>query len=424
GFRVSPLIQRATSTAAVHEYIRLLTEMRETLAYDIDGLVFKVDAIEEQRQLGFIAKAPRWAIAYKFPAQEEVTQLLDVDFQVGRTGALTPVARLKPVNVAGVVVSNATLHNMMEIERLDIHIGDQLIIRRAGDVIPKVVSVIREQRPDDAQVIQVPSQCPVCDTPVSMLEGEAIVRCPATLTCRAQLKEGLVHFVSRNAMNVDGLGNKLIDQLVDKELIDCLADLYRLTHAQLAGLERMGDKSAENVLKALEHSKQTQLSRFIYALGIREVGRTTSENLVEAAHTLDALRTMNVETLLEVPDIGPVVAQYIVEYFQSDANVDMINDLIALGVTWPDHTDTEVTHTLRPLEGRSIVLTGSLSTMTRESARHALKTLGAKVSSSVSKNTSIVIAGEKAGSKLAKATELGIEVWSEDAFETFIRTHT
>jgi DNA ligase (NAD+) len=374
--------------------------------------VYKVNKLDLQDELGFVARAPRWSIAHKFPAQEEMTRLLDVEFQVGRTGALTPVARLEPVFVGGVTVSNATLHNMDEIERKDIHVGDSVIVRRAGDVIPEVVSAVVSRRPEDASRIVLPMVCPVCGSEVIRHEGEAVARCTGGLYCAAQRKEAIKHFASRKAMDIEGLGDKLVDQLVEAGLVDHVDDLFRLTVEQLAGLERMGEKSAQNLVDALNKSKDTSLERFIFALGIREVGEATALSLVQWFGDLDKLEQADIEALQEVPDVGPIVAAHIQAFFQQEHNREIIDKLIRAGVHWEE---AEVlAEGDQPLAGMTFVLTGTLSQFTRDDAKKRLQAMGAKVSGSVSKKTTAVIAGEKAGSKLSKAESQGVPVMNED----------
>ncbi|MDO4627238.1 MAG: NAD-dependent DNA ligase LigA [Pasteurellaceae bacterium] len=400
----------------VLDFYRQIEKKRPNLGYDIDGTVLKVNSIALQQELGFISKAPRWAIAYKFPAQEALTILKDVEFQVGRTGAITPVAKLEPVFVGGVTVSNATLHNADEIERLNIAIGDTVIIRRAGDVIPQIVGTVLERRPVDAQQIHFPSTCPSCHSPIIRPEGEAVARCSADLTvCRAQRKEMLKHFVSRKAMDIDGVGAKLIEQLVDRELVHTPADLFRLDLTTLTRLERMGVKSAENALASLEKAKQTTLARFIFALGIREVGEATALNLANYFNSLEALQQATFEQLQQVNDIGEVVAQRIVSFWQTEKNVALVQDLLNQGITWQP-IETASLQADNPFKGKTIVLTGTLTQMGRSEAKALLQQFGAKVSGSVSAKTDLVIAGENAGSKLSKAVELGVAVIDEATF--------
>ena len=403
-------------------YYRKIQEKRMSLAYDIDGIVFKVNQRELQEKLGFISRAPRWAIAYKFPAQEEMTQLLDVEFQVGRTGAVTPVARLQPVFVGGVTVSNATLHNRDEIQRLGIKIGDTVIVRRAGDVIPQIVGIVDTKRPDNARDVIFPDHCPVCGSPVETVPGEAVARCDGGLICPAQRKEAIKHFASRKAMDIEGLGDKLVEQLVDQGHINAVADLYQLTREQLAGLERMGEKSADNLLSALEKSKQTTLEKFIYALGIREVGEATARNLALHFGNYAALANASEEALQEVADVGPVVAHFVAEFFQQPHNRDAVTALKAAGVTWEDR-DQPVNTADLPLKGLTYVLTGTLETMSRDDAKAHLLALGAKVAGSVSAKTDYVVAGPGAGSKLQKAEELNIPVLDEAGLLALLEQH-
>ncbi|MDC0611600.1 NAD-dependent DNA ligase LigA [Vibrio sp.] len=413
GLPMCPETKKVTHNDDVKAYYKAIGERRNSLSYEIDGVVIKVNDIGLQEDLGFVSRSPRWAIAYKFPAQEEMTLLNDVEFQVGRTGAITPVAKLKPIFVGGVTVSNATLHNADEIERLGVKIGDTVIIRRAGDVIPQIVSVVTEQRPENAKDIVFPTHCPVCQSDVERVEGEAVARCTGGLVCQAQRKEALKHFVSRKAMDVDGLGVKVIEQLVDKEMIKSPADLYRLSAGQLTILERMGPKSAQNAVDALNQSKETTLPRFLYSLGIREVGEATAANLAKHFGTLEAIMDASLEQLVEVPDVGNIVASHITGFFAEENNLAVVNDLISQGVHWNDIRIDEKDDTPKPLDGMVVVLTGSLSQLSRSDAKTALENLGAKVTGSVSKNTNIVFAGENAGSKLTKAEELGIEVRTE-----------
>jgi len=396
----------------VKAYYQDIMTRREELAYEIDGVVIKVDDIAVQEQLGFVARAPRWAIAYKFPAQEEITLLNDVEFQVGRTGAITPVAKLEPVFVGGVTVSNATLHNADEIERLGIMIGDTVIIRRAGDVIPQIVAVVNERRPKDAREIQFPEQCPVCSSSVERAEGEAVARCSGGLVCQAQRKEALKHFVSRKALDVDGLGDKVIEQLVDREMVETPADLFGLSAGVITVLDRMGPKSAQNVVDALEKAKETTLPRFLYSLGIREVGEATALNLAQHFKSLEKVQDATHEQLIEVSDVGEIVASHIVHFFRQEKNLQVIRKLTEQGVHWPAIEELSE-DTPQPLAGKVVVLTGSLSQLNRNEAKAALQALGAKVTGSVSKKTDILFAGEAAGSKLAKAQDLGIEIRDE-----------
>ncbi|MGR5212157.1 NAD-dependent DNA ligase LigA [Vibrio rotiferianus] len=412
GLPMCPETKRVDSLEEVKAYYQDILTRREALAYEIDGVVIKVDDIAIQEQLGFVARAPRWAIAYKFPAQEEITTLNDVEFQVGRTGAITPVAKLEPVFVGGVTVSNATLHNADEIERLQVMIGDQVVIRRAGDVIPQVVSVIKERRPETAREILFPNACPVCGSHVERIDGEAVTRCTGGLVCQAQRKEALKHFVSRKALDVDGLGEKVIEQLVDREMVETPADLFKLSAGVLTVLERMGPKSATNVVNALEKSKLTTLPRFLYSLGIREVGEATAANLAQHFKNLETIEQATEEQLVEVQDIGVVVAKHITTFFSEEKNQAVVQDLLAQGINWPEISAPQEGVEL-PLEGKIVVLTGTLSQLGRSEAKETLQNLGAKVTGSVSKKTDILFAGENAGSKLAKAQELGVEVKTE-----------
>jgi DNA ligase (NAD+) len=411
GLPLSKELQVAQGTDACLDYYQHLGAVRDSLNYDIDGVVFKADNIDLQQQLGFVARAPRWAIAYKFPAQEEMTVVQDVEFQVGRTGAITPVARLEPVFVGGVTVSNATLHNADEIQRLGLKIGDTVIIRRAGDVIPQVVSVIVEQRPEDARDIVFPKTCPICDSAIEKLEDEAIARCTGGLYCAAQLKESMKHFASRKAFDIDGLGDKIIEQLVDQKLVKTPADFFKLEFMQISNLERMGEKSAANLIRSLEKCKQTTLAKFMYSLGIREVGEATAANLAAHYCELDAIKQADIESLQEVSDVGVIVAQHLVNFFAEDHNVQVIDELLAAGIQWPKMDKVEVD--ALPLSGQTFVLTGTLEQMDRNAAKAMLQSLGAKVAGSVSAKTSCVVAGEKAGSKLAKAEALGVKVLNE-----------
>ncbi len=421
GLPLCPEIDSAIGAKGCLQYYQRILAARDDLPYDIDGVVFKVDNIALQQTLGFVSRAPRWAIAQKFPAQEEVTSLLDVEFQVGRTGAITPVARLEPVFVGGVTVSNATLHNADEIERLGVRIGDQVVIRRAGDVIPQVVSVVKGTRSENSRPIHFPATCPVCDSKVEKLPEEAVARCSGGLYCAAQRKQALKHFASRKALDIDGLGDKLVEQLVDADLVKQPADFFRLSMDKLIGLERMAEKSAAKLLASLHASKTTTLPRFLYALGIREVGETTALNLATHFGNLDAIRQAGQEELITVQDIGTVVAKHIVNFFAEKHNNDIIDQLIELGLNWPDVESTQVEDS--PLEGQTWVLTGTLSTMGRNDAKAHLQTLGAKVSGSISANTDVLVAGDKAGSKLTKAQSLGITIWDEEKLVELLREH-
>ncbi|MCW2480634.1 NAD-dependent DNA ligase LigA [Candidatus Symbiopectobacterium sp. NZEC135] len=416
GLPVSDRIRLCTGSADVLAFYRQVEQERATLGFDIDGVVVKVDDLALQERLGFVARAPRWAVAFKFPAQEQLTWLHGVDFQVGRTGAITPVARLEPVAVAGVMVSNATLHNRDEIERLGIQIGDRVIVRRAGDVIPQIVGVVEAERPADARAIDFPEQCPVCGSEVERIEGEAVTRCTGGLICGAQRKEALKHFVSRRALDVEGMGDKVIDQLVEKEYVKTPADLFMLTAGILTGLDRMGPKSAQNLVNALEKAKSTTFARFLFALGIRDVGEATAGNLAQHFATLDNLLAADEDALLEVADVGPIVAKHVRHFLQEAHNQQVIRELInpeGINIHWPEIERVDVATLDNPFAGKTIVLTGSLSVLSRDEAKDRLTALGAKVSGSVSKKTDMVIAGEAAGSKLAKAQELNIPVIDE-----------
>ncbi|KTG23328.1 DNA ligase (NAD(+)) LigA [Idiomarina sp. WRN-38] len=418
GLPVNSEIERVDSVEGCDSYYEKILERRDSLNYDIDGVVFKVDTIALQEELGFVARAPRWAIARKFPAQEQLTTITGVDFQVGRTGAITPVARLKPVSVGGVTVSNATLHNADEIERLGVRIGDTVSIRRAGDVIPQVVSVLKDKRPENTREITFPKRCPVCDSDVERIEGEAVARCSGGLYCAAQRKEAIKHFASRKAMDIDGLGDKLVDVLVEKDWVKSPADLYRLSKAELATLPRMAAKSAENLKNAITATRETTLARFLYALGIREVGEATAKALARHFKTFDAVQSASSEQLQEVPDVGTVVAEHIVRFFRESHNENVVKELREF-VHWPEGEEAGDIQSDR-LAGNTYVITGTLSTMTRDEAKQALEALGAKVSGSVSKKTTALIAGENAGSKLTKAQSLGLSILSEDELKELL----
>ena len=397
-------------------YYGRIGRARPDLDYDIDGVVYKVDRLDWQRELGFVARAPRWAIAHKFPAQEEVTQVQDVDFQVGRTGALTPVARLKPVFVGGVTVSNVTLHNMDELERKDVRIGDTVVVRRAGDVIPEVVRVLVERRPADARRVELPATCPVCGSHVTRDEGEAVARCSGGLVCSAQRREALLHFASRRAMDVDGLGEKVVEQLVESGRVQTPADLYALTAEELAALERMGAKSAANLVEALAASRRTTLARFLYALGIRDVGEATALALANHFGRLDALMAAGYEEIQQVRDVGPVVARHVRDFFDEPHNLEVIAALRRAGVAWPEGEPAPSAPIEGPLTGEVLVITGTLASMTRDQARDAARAAGATVTDSVSKKTTLLVAGTEAGSKLRKAIDLGVRVADEQEF--------
>jgi len=420
GLRINSQSQVVRGIAACDAYYRQLAARRERLPYDIDGIVFKVNDLELQQRLGFVSRAPRWAIARKFPAQEEMTRLLDVEFQVGRTGAITPVARLEPVFVGGVTVSNATLHNSDEIERLGLRLGDTVIVRRAGDVIPQVVAVVMDRRPSDARPIEFPRRCPVCGSQVERAQDEAVLRCMGGLVCAAQQKAAIRHFASRRAMDIEGLGDKLVEQLVDEGLVTNVAGLYHLRREQLQALERMGEKSADNLLEALQHSKRTSLPRFIFALGIREVGEATALALARHFGNWEDLAAASEEQLLGVSDVGPVVADHLRQFFDSASSMAVVEELRSAGVSWPDIV---VDLSALPLAGQTWVVTGKLEALDRDDARARLQALGAKVAGSVSAKTTCVVAGPGAGSKLGKARELGVEVIDEAAFLALLSSH-
>jgi DNA ligase (NAD+) len=412
GLRTCPEGKLVAGIPGCLAYYSSIGKKRPKLPYEIDGVVYKVNDLSWQERLGFVSKAPRWAIAHKYPAQEELTVVKDIEFQVGRTGALTPVARLEPIFVGGVTVSNATLHNMDELQRKDIRIGDTVIVRRAGDVIPEVVKVVADRRPENARTVEMPQQCPVCGSDVVRTEGTAVARCVGGLFCAAQRKEAIRHFASRRAMDIEGFGEKLVDQLIDHGIVRTVADIYDLDSARLMELERMGEKSAENLIAALQASKETTFQRFLYALGIREVGEATALALANHFTTLDALLAADEAQLQAVPDIGPVVAHSIHAFFQEQHNKTVIDTLLARGIHWP--TPVRASSSQAPLSGKTVVITGTLATMSRDEAKARLIALGAKVSGSVSKKTDFVIVGEDPGSKLEKARELQISVLSED----------
>ena len=419
GCRVNERFRVLSSVAEIEDYVQALLTEREQLGYEIDGVVIKVNDFSLQRRLGNVTRKPRWAIAYKYPAEEATTVLQDVEFQVGRTGAITPVAKLDPVFVGGVTVSNATLHNMDEIERLDLRIGDTVMVRRAGDVIPQVVKVVESKRPPNARAVGLPTQCPVCATTIERPEDEVVARCPAGLECPAQRKEGIRHFASRLAMDIEGLGDKLVDQLVELGLVATPADLYALDQSQIESLDRMGPKSAENLVAALGTSKDTTFARFIYALGIREVGETTAATLAMRFGTLQPLMDADLETLQEVDDVGPIVAGKVRRFFDDPANREMAQALVSAGLQWEvaeRRVDT-------PCTGETWVITGTLEAMGRNEAKARLVELGAKVAGSVSKKTSRVVAGPGAGSKLTKAQELEIPILDESGFLAFLDDH-
>lgn len=411
GFPVSAGVQIALGATELVAYHQALGAQRDSLPFDIDGVVYKVNSLAQQKQLGFVTREPRWAVAHKYPAQEQLTTVLGIEVQVGRTGKLTPVAKLAPVFVGGVTVTNATLHNEDEARRKDVRVGDTVIVRRAGDVIPEVVAVLPEKRLHEAQIFTMPRSCPVCGSDAVREEGEADYRCTGGLFCGAQRKEAILHFAHRRAVEVDGLGDKLVEQLVDAGIVRTLPDLYKLGLTALAGLDRMADKSAQNLLKALEGSKQTTLPRFLFGLGIRHVGEATAKELARHFGQLDAVMDATVEQLLEVADVGPIVAQSIRTFFEQPHNREVVEQLRACGLTWPEGEPAAVAP--RPLAGKTFVITGTLPTLGRDEAKDLLEAAGAKVAGSVSKKTSYVVAGEEAGSKLDKARELEIPVLDE-----------
>jgi DNA ligase (NAD+) len=419
GLRVAPDLSVVRGVKGCLDYHERMNGKRGTLDYDIDGVVYKVDRLDWQKDLGYVARAPRWAIAHKFAAEEETTVVRDVEFQVGRTGALTPVARLEPVSVGGVTVSNATLHNMDEIARKDVRIGDTVVIRRAGDVIPEVVRVIAEQRPRGARVVRLPERCPVCGSHVTRAEGEAVARCSGGLVCGAQRRESLRHFAARRAMDIDGLGEKLIEQLVEAGRVETPADLYTLTEEELAALERMGEKSAANLVRALQKSKRTTLPRFLFALGIRDVGEATARALAAHFGELAKITQASIAEIEEVPDVGPVVAAHVRDFFDEPRNRKVIERLLEAGIEWPAVSVRRAPGG-GPLDGETLVVTGALESMTRDQAREAARSAGATVTDSVSRRTTLLVVGAEPGSKLGKAKELGVRVIDEAAFRKLL----
>ena len=419
GLPVSSEVKRVVGDDACHDFYTNISEKRPSLAYEIDGVVYKVDDIALQQKMGFVARAPRWAMAYKFPAEEAVTTVENVEFQVGRTGAITPVAKLKPVFVGGVTVSNATLHNKDEIERLGILIGDVVVVRRAGDVIPQVARVVVEQR-DATKTTKIlfPETCPVCDSDVERIEGEAVTRCTGGLYCEAQRKQAIKHFASRKALDIDGLGDKLVDLLVDHNMIKDPSQLFSLTVQQLSSLPRMGETSAKKLVNSLQISKKTTLARFLYSLGIREVGEATAANLALHYKTLPAIKEAGIESLKSVSDVGEIVAKHLYYFLRQDHNLEVIEQLLAAGIHWPEIKEVDASEL--PLLDKTFVITGSFDAISRNDIKAALQALGAKVAGSVSKKTNTLVAGAAAGSKLAKATELGIEILDESAILTLL----
>ena len=414
GLPVSPETRTVRGVEGCLAYYRRIGERRSSLPYQIDGVVYKLDSRADQERLGFVSRAPRWAIAHKFPPDEVFTVVRDIGFQVGRTGALTPVARLEPVFVGGVTVSNVTLHNIGEVRRKDVRVGDTVVVRRAGDVIPEVVSVVLDKRPAGTVPVELPARCPVCNSLVLRTEGEAVARCTGGFTCRAQRQESLRHFASRRALDIEGLGDKIIEQLVERDVVRTPTDLYALTASQLAELERMGEKSAANLVAAIDRSRRTTLPRLLYALGIREVGEATALALARHFGALERLMDAGEAAIQQVPDVGPVVAAHVAAFFASEDHRRVIRALREQGVSWPDMTVPP--RAAQALAGSTFVITGSLAAMTREQAGEALTARGAKVSASVSKKTSFLVAGSEAGSKLAKARELGVPVLDEQQF--------
>lgn len=413
GLKVCPERRLVSGVDGCMEYYADIGGRRDSLDYDIDGIVYKVDRLDYQRELGFISRAPRWAIACKFPAQEEMTLVENIEFQVGRTGAVTPVARLKPVFVGGVTVSNATLHNMDELRRKDVRVGDTVIVRRAGDVIPEVVQIIPGKRPKGAHPVKMPSKCPVCGSHVVRIEGEAVARCTGGLSCAAQRSESLKHFVSRKALDIDGLGSKLIEQLVATGRIKTPDNIYKLSATDVAGMERMADKSAENLIAAIRKSKRTTLSRFLYGLGIREVGEATATSLAAYYGKLTSIMEATVEDLQKVPDVGPIVASRIQAFFAEKQIQRVVQELIDEGVVW-EEAEPQRTDKSGPLAGKIFVLTGTMQSMTRDELKAKIQALGGKVTASVSRKTDFVVYGDKAGSKLTIAQNLGIAIIDED----------
>ena len=418
GLRTNPLIEVCTGAKGCSNFFADILNQRESLDYDIDGVVFKVDHMQLQEELGLLTRTPRWAVAHKFPSEEGTSILRDVEFQIGRTGAITPVARIEPVKVGGVTISNVTLHNMDEVERLNLLVGDSVVIRRAGDVIPKVVSVLVNHRPADARRIVLPTECPACGSDI--VREEVIAKCINGRGCPSQRKETIRHFASRLGMDIEGLGEKLVDQLVEANLIETPADLFELTKQQLVELDRMGSKSADNLLVALENSKETTLARFIYSLGIEEVGESTAKSLADHYRDIEPLRNSSIKDFQSISDIGPIVAGNIFRFLHDDDNKQLIETLIACGVRWETEVERELDQLL---EGQNWVLTGTLSSLSRNEAKVRLQSLGAKVAGSVSTKTTCVVAGDVAGSKLAKAQSLGVSIVTEDELLRLLSKH-
>ena len=411
GIPVSKYSEIVQNNKDMEAYFQKILGQRNTLPFDIDGIVFKVNSIKSQNNLGFVSKAPRWAIAYKFPAEEAETIVNDITVQVGRTGAITPVARLKPVFVSGVTVTNATLHNEDEMNRKDIRIGDSVMVRRAGDVVPEVVRVILEKRPNDAIKFSMPKQCPICGSDIERIDGEAAQRCTGQYKCNAQIKQGISHFISRKAMNIDGLGEKIVDQLFEQGMLKNIADIYKLDFDVIENMDRFGKKSVENLKESIEKSKKTTLGKFIYALGIRNVGEATSKELAANFRSLDNLFNATVEDYLMVNDIGPIVAESLVQYFHNENNQKIIKSIIASGITWPALKEINAINS--KLNNQTFVVTGTLNSFSRDEIKNLVEANGGKVSGSVSKKTSYVVVGDNPGSKADKASELGIPIITE-----------
>lgn len=411
GIPVSKYSEIVQNNKDMEAYFQKILGQRNALPFDIDGIVFKVNSIKSQNNLGFVSKAPRWAIAYKFPAEEAETIVNDITVQVGRTGAITPVARLKPVFVSGVTVTNATLHNEDEMNRKDIRIGDSVMVRRAGDVVPEVVRVILEKRPNDAIKFSMPKQCPICGSDIERIDGEAAQRCTGQYKCNAQIKQGISHFISRKAMNIDGLGEKIVDQLFEQGMLKNIADIYKLDFNIIENMDRFGKKSVENLKESIEKSKKTTLGKFIYALGIRNVGEATSKELAVNFRSLDNLFNATVEDYLMVNDIGPIVAESLVQYFHNEINQKIIKSIIASGITWPALKKINAINS--KLNNQTFVVTGTLNSLSRDEIKDLVEANGGKVSGSVSKKTSYVVVGDNPGSKADKASELGIPIITE-----------
>jgi len=419
GFKINPLVHLAPSEQDCLDYFHRILEKRNALPYEIDGVVFKINDLKLQEELGFVAHAPRWAVAYKFPAQETTTQVEAIDFQVGRTGALTPVARLTPAFVGGAKISNATLHNMDEIQKKDVRVGDTVIIRRAGDVIPEVICIVKDKRPSHTAPVELPKTCPICGSTVVKAPGEAVARCSGELFCQAQLKETIQHFASRKAMDIEGLGDKLIAQLVDKKIIQNVADIFALTQNDLLSLERMAEKSAKNILDAIEKRRTISLHRLLYALGIREVGETTAKQLAKHFNSLEKLKEAALEELLAIRDIGEVSAHHIIEFFKNSRNLQIMENLVKNGLRIEEEKKEAIPST--PLLGKTVVITGTLPTLSREAAKSLLESAGAIVTESISKKTDYLLLGENPGSKLEKAHQLNIPIIDEEKLNIWLQ---